>query len=115
MDIDFRNNKLKKCCNERAAGIKEWGAQIATKVFQRLMELRAADNLSEISYLPPPRCHSVNEKRKGCWAVDTVHPMRLLFKINQDPVPKLEDGSVDLKNVTSIIIWEVEDYHGKRK
>ena len=115
MEIAFRNNKLKKCCNERDAGIKAWGTQIANKVFQRLMELRAAENLSEISSLPPPRCHSIDDIRKGCWAVDLVHPQRLLFKINQDSVPKLQDGSVDLKNVTSIKIWEVEDYHGKRK
>lgn len=33
MNIDFRNNKLRKYCNEQAAGIKEWGLQIATKVF----------------------------------------------------------------------------------
>ena len=115
MDIDFKNNKLKKCCNEKAAGIKEWGLPIANKIFQRLTEFRAADNLSEISSLPPPRCHSVNEIRKDCWAVDTIHPTRLLFKINQEPVPKLPDGGIDLKNVKSIKIWEVEDYHGKRK
>lgn len=115
MNIDFRTNKLKKCCSERVAGIKEWGQPIADKVFQRLSELRAATNLSEISYLPPPRCHRVDGVRKDCWAVDTIHPQRLLFKINQDPVPKLEDGGVDLKSVTDIKIWEVEDYHGKRK
>ena len=115
MDIDFRNNKLKKCCNEQAAGVKEWGQQIANRVFQRLVELRAAANLSEISHLPPPRCHIVDGIRKDCFAVDTVHPKRLLFKINQDPVPKLEDGSIDRKQVTSIKIWEVEDYHGKQK
>lgn len=63
------------------------------------MELRAATNLSEISYLPPPRCHNVDKIRKGCWSVDTIHPMRLLFKINQDPVPKLEDGSIDPKTL----------------
>lgn len=115
MDIDFKNNKLRKCCNQQKDGVKEWGEDHAKHIFLRLAELRAAENLSEISALPPTRLHSVDGIRKDCWAVDTVQPQRLLFKINQDPVPLLPDGGIDKKKVTAIKIWEVEDYHGKRK
>lgn len=105
----------KKCCNTYKDGVKKWGEKHAKKVFQRLAELRAVHDLSEISYLPPPRCHAVDGIRNDCWAVDTMHPYRLVFKINQEPIPKLPDGGIDKTKVVSIIIQEVEDYHGKQK
>lgn len=47
---------LQKCCNEWKKGVKEWGEPIVNKIFQRLMKLRAVNNLSKIIHLPPPRC-----------------------------------------------------------
>ncbi len=115
MEITFKTNKLQKCCNNESEGTKVWGERIARKVFRRLMELRAAQNLAQISHLPPPKLHSINGIRKGCFAVYTEHPHRLIFKPNHEPVPHLPDGGVDKANVTRILILEVEDYHGKRK
>ena len=115
MNIDFKSNKLRKCCNNYADGVREWGDKIAFKVMQRLNELRAAHDLSEISSLPPPRLQSVGGIRANCWAVDIIHPMRLLFIINQTPIPLLPDGGIDKFKVTDIKIMEVEDYHGKQR
>lgn len=115
MNIDFKSNKLRKCCNRYTEGVREWGERIAVKVVQRLNELRAAQDLSEISSLPPPRLHCVDSIRNNCWAVDIVHPMRLLFVINQIPIPLLPDGGVDKAKVTDIKIMGVEDYHGKQR
>jgi putative killer suppression protein higA len=66
-----------------------------------------------ISHLPPPRLHKLEGERSGEYAVDLVHPLRLIFKINQTPIPLLSDGGVDRSKVTKIMILEVEDYHGK--
>jgi hypothetical protein len=57
MKIYFRTNKLQKICSLDREMVKQVGAKNAGKLKQRMMELSAADMLSDISHLPPPRCH----------------------------------------------------------
>lgn len=93
---------------------KVLGQQMATKLKQRLMELRAADSLAEISHLPPARCHEESQNRAGQFSVDLAHPMRLIFIPANDPVPRKADGGVDRSQVTEIEIIEIVDPHPKR-
>jgi len=65
-----------------------------------------------MSTLPPARCHPLQGDRAGEFAVDVHQPYRLIFEPANDPIPKKEDGSIDLKKITRIRILEVEDYHG---
>jgi toxin HigB-1 len=111
MDIAFATNKLRKIFNSENELIREYGAEIARVIMRRMSILRAASNLDEVSYLPPPRRHELSGERKGQFAVDLKHPQRLLFKPNHDPVPCKSDGGVDLKQVTAIIILDIKDYH----
>ena len=50
-------------------------------------------------------------KGKGTWSIDIQENWRILFEINQDPIPTLEDGGIDLKAITIISIESVEDPH----
>ena len=84
---------------------------MAEKLMQRLFELKAADTLEDVSRLPPPRCHELGEDRKGQLAVDLVHPHRLIFSPDHDPIPEKEDGGLDWSQVTAIVIEEIVDYH----
>lgn len=77
----------------------------------RLMELRAASNLSEIPKTPPPRCHELTGNLKGVLSVDLDHPWRLLFVPAHNPVPKRKDGGLDWERVTAIEIIEIKDTH----
>ena len=113
MDIYYKNSKLQKSCNAEKESVKRWGARQAALIRRRLAELQAADCLADISYLPPPRLHQLSNDRKGQLAVDTLHPARLIFKPNHDPIPQKDDGGLDLTQITQILIIEVEDYHGK--
>ena len=112
MDIYFKYKKLQKACNSKQESIKEWGSVTAKKVRQRLSELLAADSLSEISHLPPPRLHQLNGDREGQFAVDLQHPYRLVFEPADKPVSQNNLGGIDKRKVTAILIIEVEDYHG---
>lgn len=78
---------------------------------QRLSELHAAETLSDIRRLPPPRCHELRGNRKGQLSVDLAHPYRLVFEPAGNPPPKKEDGGLDWTRVTGIRILEVADTH----
>jgi len=90
---------------------KHFGPDKSRKLKQRLMELGAADTLSDISHLPPPRCHELTGKEAGIFSVDVDHPYRLLFIPANDPVPLLADGRIDRAKVTEIEIIEIKDTH----
>jgi plasmid maintenance system killer protein len=111
MKIYFRTNKLQKICSLDREMVKQVGAKNAGKLKQRMMELSAADMLSDISHLPPPRCHELTGKDAGTFSVDLEHPYRLLFIPANDPVPLCSDGGIDRTQVTEIEIIEIRDTH----
>ncbi|ESU34097.1 hypothetical protein G3A_02845 [Bacillus sp. 17376] len=115
MDIYYTSNKLAKICNDQSLMDRKWGVDNAKKIRRRLNELAAANHLAEIPHTPPPRRHQLTGKKAGQFAVDIQQPQRIIFEPDHDPVPLSEDGGMDLTKITSIIILEVEDYHGKKK
>ena len=74
MRIFFKNKKLQKVCSNSAEAIKLLGAKRGGKLMQRMMELKAAENLGNISRLPPARCHELTGSRSGQLSVDLEHP-----------------------------------------
>lgn len=111
MRLTFRTNKLKKRCSEEKEAVKAYGPNRARKLMRRLMELQAADNLSQIPTTPPPRCHELSGNLKGKLSVDLEHPWRLLFVPDHQPLPAKEDGGLDWTRVTTVKIMEIEDPH----
>lgn len=110
MEIYFNSNQSARIFNSDRELQKQYG-HLARKIQQRLAELRAANNLSVVSHLPPPRRHKLVNDREGQWAVDLNGKMRLIFEPSNDPIPTTEDGAIDLTKVTEITIIEVTDYH----
>jgi len=110
MVVSYHTNKVQKICNEEKAGIKALGSECARKLRQRLAELAAAEVLSDISHLPPSRCHELTN-RGGVFSVDLQHPYRLLFIPANEPVPRKPDGGLDLKQITAVEITGIEDTH----
>ena len=81
------------------------------KLQQRLMELKAATCLADISKVPPSRCHQMSGDRDRQLSVDLTHPYRLIFIPANDPVPITNDGGLDWAKVTEIEIVEIIDTH----
>jgi len=111
MDIYFKAKKLQKACSEEKEMRKQLGTKCAEKLKQRMMELKAADSLFDISHLPPCRCHELTGKRAGQFSVDLENPYRLLFLPANDPIPLLIEGGIDRKRVNEIEIIEISDTH----
>lgn len=99
MLINCGNNAVKKKCRNPQG-----------KFARRLDDIRAAANMAVLMTLPG-RCHPLRADRKGQWAMDLDHPVRLVFEpILGDQRPD-EDGRIDLAKVTGIRIVEIGDYH----
>jgi proteic killer suppression protein len=109
--INFKTSKLKKIFNSKKELVREYGEQNAKRIALRMAVLTNAPNLATVPMLRPERCHPLKGDREGEFAVDLIHPRRLVFCPNHDPIPKKEDGGIDLFRVTAVTILGVEDYH----
>lgn len=109
MIVQFKTKKLQKQCENPARAKKDFGADIGRKLIQRINELYAAVSLIDIKMLPSARLHRLHGKRAQFYAVDLVHPFRLVFS------PVIIGGKDDynLKEIKTIIVEEVVDYHGE--
>lgn len=84
---------------------------MAKKISMRLDDISAAPNLAVLKQLPQGACHQLKGTKAGEWAVSISGNHRLIFILNHDPLPFKEDGSIDEKMITNIMIIRTEDYH----
>ena len=110
-DITFKKVGIQKLCSQKAVAQKKLGAIMARKLQQRMMELKAAETLTDISRLPPARCHELKGDRKGQLSIDLEHPYRLLFVPAENPIPEKESGGLDWAQVTEIEIIGIVGTH----
>ena len=111
MKIYFKTKKLEKVCSKKKESVKAVGDKNSQRLLQRMMELKAADTLNDISNLPPARCHELSGNRKRQFSVDINRNYRLLFISANDPTPEKDDGGLDKNRITEIEIIEIEDTH----
>lgn len=90
MEISFKTKKLKKLCEQTKQAEKELGQKGAKKLRTRMAELKAASSVTELCAGRP---HPLSGDRKGQFALDLVHPQRLVFEPANDPIPRKNDES----------------------
>ena len=71
---------------------------MAVKIQQRIDEIKAADTVEQMIQFGIGRCHPLKGDRKNQYAVDLVHPHRLVFE--------KKGNEVQIAN-----IMEIVDYH----
>ena len=111
MDVAFSTRKLEKIFNKEKELVREYGPVMARTIMMRMAVLRGAVNLTQVPQTKPPRRHQLTQDRDEQFAVDLVHPYRLVFMPNHDPIPRRMDGGIDTDSVTAIEILEVINYH----
>lgn len=84
---------------------------MALTIMARIGFLKNASTLSRVPTTRPERRHQLKGDCNEMFAIDLVHPFRLVFEPNHDPLPRRKDGGIDLEQVTAIKILEVVDYH----
>lgn len=98
MDITYKNRKLKKICTNAKTAERVYGRKMADKIHQRIDEISASDTVEMMIQFHIGRCHALTQNRKGQYAVDLVHPYRLVFIVN--------GKEIEVANIIEIV-----DYH----
>lgn len=98
MQIDYRTRKLEKVCTIAHEAEKQYGNDMAEKIQQRIDEISAAPNVEMMVQFKIGRCHPLKGDRKNQYAVDLVHPYRLVFE---------KKGN----EIQIAFISEIVDYH----
>ena len=98
MDITYKTRKLESICTDARAAEKPYGREMSGIIHQRIDEIAAADNVEMMIQFHIGRCHPLKHDRKGQYALDLVHPYRLVFE---------KHGS----SIQIAHILEIVDYH----
>lgn len=98
MEVAYKNNAIKKVCEDMSFAKKRHGVLMAEKISQRIDEIRASESVEEMCKFKIGGCHFLHQDRKGQYALNLVQPYRLIF----------EQKDVSIHIVTII---EIVDYH----
>ena len=98
LEISYKNNKIKKVCTDAKTSDRAYGKEMSEKIQMRIDEIRAADTVEDMIKFRIGRCHSLHNNRKGQYAVDLVHPYRLVFEKHCNEIQVAH-------------IMEIVDYH----
>ena len=105
MEICFKDKKLQKICEQHTKLQVKYGELKATRILLRIGDLQDALHLMDVKQLPQARLHPLQGNRHGQFALDTLHPYRLII------IPM--NGNIDdLNTITKVEIISInEDYH----
>lgn len=98
MQIEYKNAKIEKVCTNTYEAEKKHGREMAAKIRMRIRQIGASVSVEEMVSQGIGRCHPLKGQRKEQYAVDLVHPYRLVFEKRGD-------------EVQIACIMEVVDYH----
>jgi len=84
---------------------------MADMIQQRLAELADVETLEDMRSIVGANCHELTQNLKGFLAVDLVYPDRMAFRPANEPIPRKPDGGLDWRQVTSVEIVGIGDYH----
>ena len=98
MKIIYNNNKIQKICEKDHFAIKTYGIEMAKKIKLRIKLLICYPNIDSLIKDGFGRCHQLFGNRKNQYAIDLVHPFRMIFQIVGEEIQIVE-------------IIEIIDYH----
>ncbi len=98
MHVIYRTKKLKKVCEKRIEGVKKYGLEMGRIIPIRIDQIKAASSVLYLVQYKIGRCHALKGDREGQYAMDLVHPYRLVF-------------TQDDSDTVTVMIEKIEDYH----
>lgn len=98
MQIEYKNNKIAEICTNLSKAEKKHGKEMAEKIHLRVKQISAALSVEMLLQYRIGRCHQLKGSRKEQYAMDLVHPYRLVFE--------KRGNEIQIAN-----IMEIVDYH----
>lgn len=98
MLIQYKNRKIEMVCTDAYRAEKKHGKTMAEKLQLRIDQIAAAISVEMMIQYRIGRCHQLTGNRKGQYAVDLIHPYRLLFEKRET-------------EVQIAYVMEIVDYH----
>lgn len=98
LQIEYKDKSIEKVCTNASVAIRKHGLEMAEKISQRIDQISAADSVEMMVSCNIGRCHALVGNLKGKYAVDLVHPYRLIFEKRGDEIQIAR-------------IMEIGDYH----
>lgn len=98
LEITYKNRRIEKVCTDIKVSDKTYGNEMSNKIQMRIDQITAAETVEEMIQYHIGRCHSLTSNRKGQYAVDLVHPYRLIFEKHGEQIQIAH-------------IMEIVDYH----
>lgn len=111
MEIRYKTKQLKSICENLGKAKKEYGADVAEKLFSSIDFIEAATSVVDVKNYPPFHFHSLKGKRKGEWAIDLGR--KLGFRLILKPIGK--DGAactndeVYAASAIEIVVLQLEE------
>lgn len=98
MKVEYKSKKLEKICTVYSEAKKQYDENMAAKIHQRINEIEASETVEFMVQFHIGRCHQLKGNRKGQYAMDLIHPYRLVFE--------------QVGNIIQIArVISIEDYH----
>ncbi len=111
MLIGYASKKLQKICTKEKDAKKALSEDAAARIFDRIQDLAAFNNLGEIPYRAPPLdFHPLTGDRAGDFAIKIHGLDRVCFRPAGD-FERDENGNALLASVTAVEINFVGNYH----
>ena len=98
MQLAYKSKAIEKVCTDAHEAEKKYGSVMAEKIHLRIDQISAASSVEEMVQNRLGRCHLLQHNRRSQYAMDLLHPQRLVFSKKED------DAQV-------VIIHEIVDYH----
>ena len=98
MIITYKDRKLEKICTDINVAQIAYGAEMAERIHKRICDISAYFSVEQLIENHVGRCHPLKNNRKGQYAMDLVHPYRLVFEKHGEVI--------QLANILEIV-----DYH----
>ncbi len=95
MKVSFRTRKLQRAYQESDRAIRAYGREAGRRYILRINIIKAARSVEDLKIQRPLRCHELQGKRSGQWAINLTDRYRLIFTISD-----LEFDVVRVEEVT---------------
>lgn len=103
MVIGYKNDIIKKKLGTDEGLLKAFRDKAIT-VLKRLEEITVTRNLNDLRAIPFFKCRPLTNKETGQWIIYISPGYSLIFEIDHNPLPLLNDGTIDYSSINCIMI-----------